>query len=468
MKKRPPKLPLSKGRIIVGSLVLLLSILFALWAGAGWLLLSLLIADYYFFRFINWSWYKQLENKLLRGIVSLVYDIVVAVLVVFFLSIFFFQNFTIPSSSLEKTLLTGDYLFVDKLAYGPRLPMTPVAIPLAHNQFLGKKSYSEKPLLPYRRLKGYTTVKRGDIVVFNFPAGDTVALKRPNPDYYTLLALYGRDVVWGRPDQFGDIVYRPVDRRDHYVKRCVGMPGDTLAIENNTLLINGFLQPFPKYAQHNYNILVKRPGLSKNILDDLGVSLADRYVRKVSEANADYLKDLFLAFEGDPNELLLYHMPLTNESCHRLNESNQVVSMHIEPDPQGWITYPAGVDTGWSRDNFGPLYIPKRGATIPLTSENLALYRRCITAFEGHTLEVNAEGLVSIDGKPASSYTFEMDYYFMLGDNRHNSADSRSWGLVPEDHIVGRPGLLWLSIDKDKSLFQGRVRWDRLFHIITR
>ncbi len=461
--------PVTKKRIIIGSIVTFLYILFSVWAGWGWFILLPLVVDYYFLGYINWGWYRSIKNKALRAVVSLFLDILFAVIAVSLLSIFFFQNFTIPSSSLEKTLLTGDYLFVDKLHYGPRMPMTPIAIPLTHNTFHGKKSYSDKPLLPYKRLKGFSHIKRNDIVVFNFPAGDTVALLQPNPDYYTLIAMHGRDAVWNNPQIFGKIVYRPVDRRDHYVKRCVGLPGETLEVRDNTVYINGEAQPFPAKSQHNYNILVKKPGLSDADLDKLGISMDDRQFLFLNESNREMLYPLHLVLPDDNlDDYVLYHMPLTHDMFKALDNDKQVVSMMIEPDPQGWYTYPLDGNFGWSRDNYGPILIPKKGLTITLDRKNLALYRRCIVAYEGHSLSTNSNDNILIDGKVAHTYTFAMDYYFMMGDNRHNSADSRSWGFVPEDHVVGRPGLLWLSLNKDKKLFSGKVRWSRMFHIINK
>lgn len=466
---RPSRHPLKTRRVVWGSIVSLLFVLFAVWAGWAWLFLLPLIIDYYFFGYIQWGWYRKIKNKTVCSIVSLVADLLFAVIAVSVLSLYFFQNFTIPSSSLEKTLLTGDYLFVDKLYYGPRAPMTPLAVPLTHNTFLGRKSYADKPHFAYRRLKGLGKVKRNDIVVFNFPAGDTVALLQPNPDYYTLIAIHGRDKVWGHPEVFGKIVARPVDRRDHYVKRCVGLPGDLLEVRDNTLYINGEMQPFPEHAQLNYNLLVKNPGLTEKDFETLGISQVDRQMLAVSTEESAQLEALGLQVPTVATDMMLYHLPLTKKMKQKLQVDERVVSLCVEHDPAGWITYPLDYNTGWTRDNYGPILIPKKGLTVKLEPEAIALYRRCITAYEGHRLEVEgATGRVFIDGKPSSTYTFEMDYYFMMGDNRHNSADSRSWGFVPEDHIVGRPGLLWLSIDKDKKLFQGGVRWNRMMKIIRR
>ena len=222
--------------VIVPLLYTLLSIF---WAGPFWLIFLPLIVDYHFTKIINWSWYRSIKNKAVRSLVSLLADLLWAVIGVHLLSIFLIQNFAIPTSSLEKTLLVGDYLFVDKITYGPRMPMTPLQVPLTQNRFLGHESYLSTPRLSYRRLKGIRGIRRGDLVVFNFPTGDTVTTKVTNPDYYYLKQIYGgREALEAHPEIFGEIVYRPVDRRDHYVKRCVGLPGDKIEIRNNDIYIN--------------------------------------------------------------------------------------------------------------------------------------------------------------------------------------------------------------------------------------
>lgn len=453
-------------RRILGVIFSLLTVLFAFWAGWCWLLALPLIIDYYFLHKINWGWYKSIRTPLWRSLCSLLFDLVFCVVAVSMLNTYLFQNFIIPSSSLEKTFLVGDYLYVDKIGYGPRMPNTPLAIPLVHNTIWGHKSYSEKPHLKYRRLSGTTEVKRGDIVVFNFPAGDTVALNVPNPDYYTLVALYGREAVWNNTQQFGEIVYRPVDRRDHYVKRCVGMPGDQLEIRNNDLYINGKKQPNPHYMQLNYLVQTKAQGLSAADFEQLGVSKDDISSFEYTADSESWLIEAGFSFPQENNKSLFYHIPLTQEMYERLKADSRVIAIKVEPDAQGY-TYPVDANLSWSRDNYGPLFIPKKGAKIELTPQNIALYKRCITAYEGHTLDYSPNGMVRIDGEAAQYYTFEMDYYFMMGDNRHKSADSRYWGFVPEDHIVGKPAFLWLSLDKDKSLFGGKIRWSRMFRRVT-
>ncbi len=459
---------LSLKQKIWGLSLTFLYLLFCVWAGWGWLILWPLIVDYYFFKLIPWTWYKNVKNNALRSLLTLLADLLFAVVGVSLFSLFFFQNFAIPSSSLEKTLLVGDYLFVSKLNYGPRMPMTPVAFPLAHNvmPLFGGKSYTDKPLLPYKRLKGFRKVERNDLVVFNFPAGDTVALKEPNPDYYTWLRMVGRAHIEASPEIFGPIVYRPVDRRDHYVKRCVGLPGDELSIKANRIYINGKPEQQPQYMQLNYYVQLSGQ-LSEDYVDELGISHDDLKEMPVNtpEAMAAAAEMGFQAL-AENNYGFIYHFPLTMEMLAKLQQNPQYLKHVVEPTPPGYI-YPLGYNHNWTRDNYGPVLIPKKGLTVQLDEKNLALYHRCIRNYEGNTLQVNADSTILINGKPATSYTFQMDYYFMMGDNRHNSADSRYWGFVPEDHIVGNPSITWLSLNKDKkSLLSGKIRWKRLMRLV--
>lgn len=434
---------------IVAVLVPLLYILFTIWAGPFWLIFLPLIIDYYYTHIVNWGWYQSIKNKTVRSLVSLIADLAWAVIGVHLLSLFFVQNFAIPTSSLEKTLLVGDYLFVDKVSYGPRMPMTPLQVPLVHNRFMGGESYAKWPLLKYKRLKGLRSVERGDLVVFNFPTGDTVTTKVSNPDFYYLKQMHGgRAAIEARPDIFGEIVYRPVDRRDHYVKRCVGMPGDKLQIIDNDIYINGKKQDRPEKMQLNYWVETKGSYLSTAELKKMGISLDDQR----------------FASDEDPDRKLML-IPLTEEMKNTLEADPRVLSVTVSTDTNTNL-YPVGHDMGWTRDNYGPIFIPKKGATVELNADNLALYERCIRNYEGHTLETKIDGSVLIDGKPATRYTFEMDYYYMMGDNRHNSADSRYWGFVPEDHIVGRPVFMWLSLDKDLPLMGGKIRFSRMMQLI--
>lgn len=457
----------SKGDWIKFAIWAVVFLLFAVWIGNFWIFLipTLLVFDNYVTHFIPWRWWQNSSSKAFRSVMHLLEDIIVVLIVVQALNVFFFQNFKIPSSSLEKTSLVGDHLFVSKLSFGPRLQMTPVAFPLVHNQYPwnGKKAYADNPQLPYKRIKGLGKLDRGELVVFNFPAGDTVPLKVTNPDYYTLCHLYGRERIWSDQRTFGKVVHRPVDMRDHYVKRCVGMPGDDLEVRDNRLYIDGEEMAMPEHAQLNYFVQTDGTMLSEKELHDLGV--ADDDIALLDGGNRNYFP-LYerLGFEGDVTSGfgLIYHLPLTAQMKETLQRHSGVLHIEVEPDPgqDVFTTYPLSDLFDWTRDNYGPVHIPAKGETIALTPENVALYARCIRNFEGHTLEVQPDAVL-IDGERAECYTFEMDYYFMMGDNRHNSADSRAWGFVPEDHIVGKPLFVWLSLDKDRELFHGKVRWRR-------
>ena len=463
-------------RRIKGGIMIVLLLLFALWAGWCWLLLLPFLVDFYFTRFIPWRYLKEHPNGMVRLLGGLLEDIVFVVVTVSIIFTYFFQNFAIPSSSLEKTLLIGDYLFVNKLSYGPRVPMTPLALPLAHNTAFGHKSYLDSPSLPYRRLKGLGKVERNDLVVFNFPAGDTVALSMPNPDYYTLCAQYGREQVWSDRQQFGEVVARPVDRRDHYVKRCVGLPGETVELRANQLYINGKAMANPRQMQLNYFVQTDGTPLPQELLDQLEIN--DRDVQLIYDYRTSdggdlspFLAQMKLAFqsEGSRGYGLIYHLPLTAEMVRVLQAEPYVKGLGVErttTELSGQV-YPLGYATGWTRDDYGPLLIPRKGLTVELTPATLAYYARCIRAYEGHQLEQRPDGVILIDGRPATHYTFAMDYYFMLGDNRHMSADSRYWGFVPEDHIVGKPAFLWLSINSERPLFSGGIRWGRMMRLIN-
>jgi signal peptidase I len=460
----------TKSQWVRFAIIALLYLLFVIWDNNYWLLIGLLlIFDIYISKVIPWDAWKHSQNKVLRKIADWADAIIFALVAVYFINIFIFQNYKIPSSSLEKTLLVGDYLCVSKVNYGPRVPNTPLSFPLTHHTLpvLNTKSYSDWPHWGYKRLKGLEDVKRNDIVVFNFPAGDTVALKIQNPDYYDL--IYNRS-DWKRvntdKNYFGKIVYRPVDRRENYVKRCIGMPGETLEVRDNIVYINGVELPTPKRAQFNYYIETQGNLFSEKQFRKLDVSKDDQYLYNRSQ-------DALLAFEflgiqrnesGNFNPV--YRAPLTQEALRFLEKSGWAKSIHIEPDAFGGPTYPYGYETGWARDNFGPLWIPKKGETIVLDERNLALYKRCIVNYEGNTLRRDGKKIF-INGIPANSYTFQYDYYFMMGDNRHNSLDSRCWGFVPEDHIVGKPLVIWLSIDKDRGWLDGRIRWNRIFTTVS-
>lgn len=451
----------TKKQWIKFSIAAILYVLFCIWMQNAWLLLGLIVlVDLFLTQYIPWGAWKRSKNPKVRNVLEWVDDILFALIAVYFINLFIFQNYQIPSSSLEKSLLVGDYLFVSKLSYGPRVPNTPLSFPLVQNTLpiVNTKSYLDWPEWDYKRVKGLGHVQRNDIVVFNFPAGDTVALKVQNPDYYTLLEEVGRERIYLDKATFGEVVYRPVDKRENYVKRSIGMPGDTIEIRDNQVYIDGKPAKNPKDMQFNYYIETDGSPLTEEQFRLMDVSKDDR----IMVSNPGLLSFLGFVPEAGEQYKPVYRLPLTQKALGIAKKLPVVRKVVIEPDQLGGPTYPVGYDTGWTRDNFGPLWIPKKGASIPLTEHNLALYSRCIRNYEHNTLEVK-DGKVYINGKPETSYTFKYDYYFMMGDNRHNSADSRSWGFVPEDHIVGKPILIWLSLDKDRSLFDGGIRWNRLF-----
>lgn len=407
--------------------------------------------------------------------------IVYALILVWFVFNFVGQNYSIPTSSLEKTLLTGDYIFVNKLVYGPRVPMTPIHFPLVHNTMpiLGCDSYLEWPSVEYRRLAGLRSVERGDIVVFNFPAGDTILTKVQNPDYYQLMwyggnaGVNGYNYVNANSDELGTKRTRPVDRRENYVKRCVALPGEWFKIVDDVIYIDGVAQPVPKNAQFRYLVRTTRQ-IDDSLFEQLGVSPEDRnmfrYQGSVPQA---YLDEIGLPLNPDGSVGYIYELPLTQSMLAQLKATDFVTAATRYPDdfePMGiypFNPYTHTQEHNWTRSNYGGdgIQIPAKGLTVALTRENWLLYERPIRVYEGNTSACwnDREGKVYIDGKPADSYTFAMDYYFMMGDNRDNSLDSRYWGFVPEDHVVGTPVAVLASFDKDKSIFGGKIRFDRIF-----
>ena len=349
---------------------------------------------------------------------------------------------------MESSLYTGDHLFVSKLAYGPRMPQTPLTIPFTHNVLGSKESYSTLIQSDYRRLKGFGSVKTGDYVVFGFPHGDTVLVQAPAEDYYRLARIYGKDFV---TSNFGPIKVRPSDKKDHYVKRCVAIAGDTLEIVNGQVYVNSQAQENWPGVQNSYTVITNGQKINPKNLEKLGLNTSELMY--------------------DPSLPGYRAMPLTAEMIETVKSYSTVDTLMQNIDtypadyPDSYLTiFPFTPEFKWTRDNFGPIWIPSKGSQIELTVENLPLYERIITSYEGHDLQVK-DRVIYIDGEEANSYTFAQDYYFMMGDNRHNSLDSRYWGFVPEDHIVGKPALIWLSIDRNRK-FPNNIRWRRFFKFV--
>lgn len=452
--------------------VALIWVLFSLWVGAWWLWpVLILLFDIYITHYIPFTWWKSSKNPVVKTLMSWVDAIVYALILVYFVFSFLGQNYQIPSSSLEKTLLTGDYLFVNKTVYGPRVPITPIHFPLVHNTWpiVGGNSYSESITNSYHRLKGLRSVEQGDIVVFNFPAGDTVMTKAQNPDYYQLVAAYGYDNVNRDRAKFGEKIWRPVDRRENYVKRVVGLPGQRLKIVDGQIYIDGTAQPMPENVQFNYYFQSLTGPISDAKWEKLGVALDDRIRLGLNGTDPEALR--FNGFRVDDNGNVppIYRSPLTAAMVAELRRDPGIGNIMLEPaegDPL--MLYPFGISQrdGWTRANYGGndgILIPKKGLTVPMTEDNWMLYERPIRVYENHPSAEWRDGHVYIDGKIAVEYTFAMDYYFMMGDNRDNSLDSRYWGFVPEDHVIGTPWRVLISFDKDKGIFEGGIRWNRIF-----
>ncbi|KAF5032871.1 Peptidase S24-like protein [anaerobic digester metagenome] len=374
--------------------------------------------------------------------------ILFAVIAATFIRVFMIEAYTIPTPSMEKSLLVGDFLFVSKMAYGPKVPNTPIAFPFVHHTLPlteSTKSYVEWIKLPYYRFPGTTSIKHNDVVVFNYPDGDTVALKAQNQSYYALVRDYSRKRIWKDQANFGKVVYRPVDKRENYIKRCIALPGDTLKIVNQQVFINSKPAGLPAEAEFKYLVRTDGARINPKAFDKLGIT-----------------GEIMMA---GPNELV---MTLTNEAAEKLKGFINVKEVQKIIQPAGyWQPYIFPFDSAyaWNVDNYGPLVIPKAGTTVKLNSKNIVLYERIIKNYELNDLQIQ-NNTILINGKPADSYTFQMDYYWMMGDNRHNSADSRFWGFVPHDHIVGKAVFVWLSLDKSKSLFNGKIRYNRIFRTI--
>ena len=430
-----------------------LYVLWVIWHGNYWWLLGLpVIFELCVSRRVK-AWLGKLSEKspVLKSVFGWTDAILFAVVVVTFINIFFFQAFKIPSSSMESSLLTGDYLFVGKTAYGPKLPQTPLSVPFVHNTMpgkSGKESYSTALQYGYKRLKGFGSVERDDYVVFSFPHGDTVLSKAPAEDYYTHVRMTSREYAI---KSYGPLKVRPVDKKDHYVKRCVAVAGDTLSVIDGWVYVNGVAQERYSGIQNTYRVVTDGSAINPVILREMGFNMGEIWFSQT--------------LPGYPA------LPLTDERLEKIKALANVVEVEQNVDiyppdyPDSELMLFPFVETGWTRDNYGPIWIPAKGESVVLTEDNLPFYQRIIEVYEGNKLEITEDGRFLINGEPTDTYTFQMDYYFMMGDNRHNSLDSRYWGFVPEDHIVGKPRVIWMSTDPNLK-FPRNIRWNRLLKFL--
>ncbi len=389
--------------------------------------------------------------------------IIFAVIAATIIRTFLLEAYTIPTSSMEKSLLIGDFLFVSKISYGPRVPITPLSFPFAHHTMpltKNTKSFLDWIQLPYYRFPGMGSIKNLDVVVFNYPDGDTTTLEvQSEESYYAMVRRMGRDQVW----QNYHVIARPVDKRENFIKRCIGIPGDKLQIIDQQVYINGKILPTPEDAETEYIVKTKGSVINKKIFSKLDITdpvMAGNMNEPIPyEHNYDFSDST-------------YNPPLmmTIKAAEKLKEQTSVISVTKYINPRNaYNKYLFPFDSAnysWNVDNYGPINIPAAGQTVGISMKNISLYKRVISVYEGNKLEIK-DGKIFINGKESNTYTFKMNYYWMMGDNRHNSADSRYWGFVPEDHIVGKAVFVWLSLDPNKGWFDGKIRWSKMFRFIN-
>jgi signal peptidase I len=446
------------------AIVALIYILVVIWIGNYWLLIGLgIIFDLYISEKINWTFWKKRHGQN-SSFIEWLDALIFAVIAVTLINIFLFQNYRIPTPSMEKSLLVGDHLFVSKLAYGPRMPNTPIAFPFTQNTMplIKGRSWSNLVVWPYKRLIGCGKVKNNDPIVFNFPAGDTVVVENTSTSYYEIVREAAREMqtrdsygsrvpkpvgyympmarkeIW---DRF-TIIYRPVDRRDNYVKRCIGIPGDSIMIRSGALYVNGKIVAGNKTQQASYIVNTNGTTINPKAFERLGISKSDQ----VMFSSSSYL------------------LPLTMQNAQTISKFTNVTEITPFKDRAGIYKpdiFPYNPVLKWNKDNYGPIWIPVKGTTVKIDTSNLCFYERIIDVYENNNLKVEGN-TIYINNVPSDSYTFKMNYYWMMGDNRDNSADSRFWGFVPEDHIVGKPKFIWLSLDNEASGLK-KIRFRRMF-----
>ena len=454
-----------KNRYFRFALAAVIYTLWVIWVGSYWLLIGLaVIFDIYVTKKVNWSFWKK-RNGPNSSFIEWLDALIFAVIAVSLINIFLFQNYRIPTGSMEKSLRIGDHLFVSKVAYGPRMPNTPIAFPFTQHTIpiIKTRSWSNIITRPYKRLAGFGKVKRFDPVVFNFPAGDTVALQQQTVAYEELVRsqaennrkmdMYSgmplkpdkvyykmaRDKIWSEYD----IITRPVDRRENYVKRCVGLPGDIVAVKGGVLYVNNEEIPDNGKQQTSYWVTTNGTRINPRAFERLDIPLSDQNLVSGSS----------------------YLLHMTKENAKAIASFANVTDVRPDirrPGEYGAHIFPHSPEYPWNEDYFGPLWIPSKGSNVKIDTSNICIYSRIIDVYEGNDLDVKDDGRIFINGVETDNYTFKMDYYWMMGDNRHNSADSRYWGFVPEDHIVGEPKFVWLSIDKEAKGLK-RIRFGRMF-----
>ncbi len=395
---------------------------------------------------MNWKFWqkntsakpKKVKSKTREWTDAIIFAVIAATII----RVFFIEAYTIPSGSMERTLLVGDFLFVSKVNYGARIPMTPVAFPFAHHTMpiTGTKAYYDGVQWKYRRLPGLQDIKRNDVVVFNFPEGDTVALEAQDDNYYLMVKRMG----WQQTNANYTIVSRPVDKRENFIKRCIAIAGDTISMDAGLVTVNGVQVPLKDTGWFSYGVEFKTTDINMKLFTDMGFNI-------VGSDNPSLFQ-----FDGTPAMIA------------ELKNSDYVKSITPLISPKGYddqSVFPRDPNRKWNIDNFGEIIVPKKGWTVKLDSATMPLYERSIRIYEGNKLEKVGKDWL-INGKIANTYTFKMDYYWMMGDNRHNSADSRIWGFVPQDHIVGKALFIWMSFDTEGSWFS-KIRWNRLFRGIN-